>query len=179
MAGIDILFNDLSSKEDDKRFNALTTIMEITESKVEWFDQKYEELIDKINDVNSYQRSIGLMVLCNLAKSDRHNKLSIHVEEIVKHIKDEKFITSRQCIQSIWKLAVINNENKAKIAKALSKRFIECEDENHANLIRLDIIGSLKKMNDEKNDVKIQNRIDELIGMEKNDKNRKQYLKVL
>ena len=44
-------------------------------------------------------------MICNLAKSDREDRLSGSLDLLLAHTGDEKFITSRQCLRSIWKVA--------------------------------------------------------------------------
>jgi hypothetical protein len=93
---------------------------------------------------------------------------------ILSHTKDEKFITSRQCIQACWKVAAYLPALKDTVVSHLAARFRECENEKHANLLRLDIIHSLRKINRGGN---LSGLIDELIASETNEKYRAAYLK--
>jgi len=176
---INFLFQELSSKDDKVRLNALNSLLKITESKVAWFNTKYEILIEKLKSDNSYQRSIGIMLLSNLAKNDSKNILKKFLQDILKHTQDEKFITSRQCIQNIWKFGIYHKENKDKIIDHLKNLFSICEDCKHYNLIRLDIIQSLFRISNEFNDQNINKQIYELISKEKNEKYKKEYQKIL
>jgi hypothetical protein len=136
--------NKLSSTDNDIRLDALQTVLKLTESRVDWVYEVWDELIGKLTNENSYQRSIGIMVLCNLAKSDTEDRLQASLDLILAHTKDEKFITSRQCIQNIWKVGIAGKANREKVLAHLEKRFGECADEKHSNLIRRDIIQSMK-----------------------------------
>jgi hypothetical protein len=176
--GIDILFHDLESKEDDVRFTAFTTLIKITDEKVEWFDERYIDLVNKLDNENSYQRSIGIMLLCNLAKSDSTDTFENLLPKIKKHISDEKFITSRQCIQNIWKIAICKEREKTNIVTALTEYFVKCKTINHSNLLRQDIIGALINISNYYKDETLSKKVDKLIESEEDLKNKKK-LKIL
>jgi hypothetical protein len=61
---------NLSSSDDKVRLNALQTVLVLTEQKVDCVYDVWDDLVLKLDDNNSYQRSIAIMVLCNLLKSD-------------------------------------------------------------------------------------------------------------
>jgi len=174
--GIDIFMNQLNSKEDSERYNALQELLRITEKKVMWFSQYKDELIEKLNDQNSYQRSIGAMLLCNLAKNDDGKK---EYEDILDHllplIDDEKFITQRQCIQNIWKIAVVDEACKEAIVSRLQSEFSNCIGKKHCNLLRIDIISSLANIAKDGNDGEIMKMIERLVGSEDDPKSKKKY----
>jgi hypothetical protein len=177
--GIDILFSDLNSKEDDIRFNALTTLKEMSKEKVAWFENKYQELINKLNDENSFQRSIGIILLCDFAKSDDNQLLKKDLTKILKHIQDEKFITSRQCIQNIWKIAIYETDTRPIIEKALVKCFSQCDSINHGNLLRQDIIRALWEIRKTYKDLKLEKTVTKLIEMESDNYNIKKLQSII
>ena len=119
------------------------------------------------------------MVLCNLAKSDCENRLNVSLQLLLAHTKDEKFITSRQCIQSIWKVAVMNKQNREIVLDHLEKRFRECCQEKHYNLLRQDIIQSIRLIHAEGKDDSLLARAQALISEEKDEKYRKKYTAIL
>ena len=51
---------------------------------------------DKIANENSYQRSIGIMLIAENVRWDKECRLDDILEEYLSHTEDEKFITSRQ-----------------------------------------------------------------------------------
>ena len=167
--------DDLSSTDDKVRFNALQALLKLTETPVAWVYEVWDLLLDKLENENSYQRSIGIMLLCNLAKSDRENRLKSCLDRLLAHTQDEKFITSRQCIQNIWKVAAANKSNRVKVLTHLERRFLECEQEKHYNLIRQDIVQSMALLNRCEEDNKFLERVQALIEAEQNLKYRKQY----
>lgn len=144
---LDKLFIELESKNDKIRFPAFKKIHEMTNKKVKWIYDKWFVLIEKTNSENSFQRSIGLTLLANLAKSDTENRFEKIIDDYLKHFDDEKFITARLCIQNVWKIAVANKKLLKKIIGNLESSYSENSHLNtHANLIKQDIIGSLAKI---------------------------------
>jgi hypothetical protein len=91
------------------------------------------------------------------------------------HTRDEKFITSRQCIQNIWKVATTNRTNREKVLKQLEKRFVECADEKHYNLLRQDVIQAVISLDKFDGKDGLLTRIRVLIAKEADAKNRKKY----
>ena len=170
---------NLASTDDKIRLEALQNLLRITESKVNWVYDVWGRLLEKLDHENSYQRSIAIMLLCNLAKSDVENRLGVCLDRLLAHTRDDKFITSRQCIQNIWKAAATNRPNREKVLKHLEKRFTECTNEKHCNLIRLDIIQSMMSLYEKEGDDKLLTGVQTLITKEKEMKYRKQYKALL
>jgi HEAT repeat protein len=172
-------FENLGSSDDKIRLNALKTILGITEKKVDWIYEVWDGLVDKLDDENSYQRSIAIMVLCNLAKSDSENRLAVSLQRLLGHTSDEKFITSRQCLQNIWKLAATSSRTREIVLDHLEKQFEGCAEEKHYNLLRQDIIQALRLIYDMGKDDSILVRAKELAKIEHEDKYRKKYEAIL
>ena len=166
---------NLASTDDKIRLEALQSLLKVTESNVDWVYETWDLLLEKLDHENSYQRSIGIMLLCNLAKSDVENRLGVCLDRLLAHTRDEKFITSRQCIQNIWKVAAANKSNQEKVVKHLEKRFMECASEKHYNLLRQDVIQSMLLLYRHEGDDKLLARAQTLVAKEKEMKYRKQY----
>jgi hypothetical protein len=166
---------DLESNNDLARMNALKKILSITDNKVDWIYEEWDNLVKKLENDNSYQRSIAIMVICNLAKSDGEQRMEKILGKLLSHTKDEKFITSRQCILNIWKVAVDNSLLQEKVVKHLETRFMECEKEKHYNLLRQDIIISINNIYKARKDQKLREIIMRLISTEKENKYKKKY----
>jgi len=176
---IDALFVGICSKEGKERLKALNQLLKITENKVEWFEEKYDELVEKLNNENSYQRSIGIMLLCNLAKSDKNDKILSILPEIISHTRDEKFITARQCIQNIWKIAITNPQSGMEIMNHLKEQYMSCKNDKHYNLIRQDIIQSLYTIYCHNINEDLKADILNLIEREEDEKYKKKYLQIV
>ena len=171
--------DNLSSTDDQIRLDALQDLLRVTESKVDWIYEVWDHLLEKLDNENSYQRSIGILLLCNLTKSDTEDRLRSSLDRLLTHTRDEKFITSRQCIQNIWKAAATNKANREKVLKHLEKRFVECANEKHYNLLRQDIIQSIVSLSKFDGANGLLQRVQALIAIEQDTKNRKKYESLL
>jgi hypothetical protein len=164
---IDKLFIDLENKDGKIRYEAFQNLINISENKVSWVYDKWFVLLDKLSSDNSYQRSIAIMLLANLAKSDDENRIGEILEKYLVFFDDEKFITSRQCIQNVWEIAICNKSNCSRILTELEKTYFEnIHLKSHGNLIKEDVIFSLSRISKYTNDNSILNRVNELIDNE-------------
>lgn len=171
--------NNLGSTDDQTRMHALEIILNLTERPVDWVYEVWDDILEKLHHENSFQRSIAIKVLCNLAKSDRENRLHDSLDILLAHTRDEKFITSRQCIQSIWKVAAASDKVKQKILAHLETQFIECVVGKHYNLIRQDIIQSLRLLYEVQKDDMLLTKAQSLIAQETEGRYRKKYAAIL
>ncbi len=178
-ADVETLVEMLSLKDDDTRYNAFLEMLKITEEKVEWFDQYKKIFLDKLSDENSYQRSIGAMLLCNLAKNDKRHEFVAILKKLMPLIDDEKFITQRQYLQNIWKVAIVDKEYRDKIINQLEKEFKSCTTKKHYNLIRLDIISSMIQIMNHEEKESVRNIVGEMINYETDEKSKKKYIKMI
>lgn len=90
---------------------------------------------------NSYQRSIGLMLVAENTKWDAENKLKNTIDEYLNLLNDEKPITIRQCIQSLSKIVPYKQNLYDRIVKALLSFDVSKVKETMRKSILLDIIN--------------------------------------
>jgi len=177
---LDSLFVCLESKDNTARYNAFQTLLNETEKKVSWIYNKWDILVKKLTDENSFQRSIGVMLLASLAKSDTEKRFSMLIEDYLLRMYDEKFITARQCIQTAWKVAVEDKAWCGKVIAALEQTYYEnVHNKTHANLIKLDVLASLNEIFRQTGDKKIHVQILSFIEEENDVKIKKQLQKAL
>jgi hypothetical protein len=62
---------------------------------VDWAYEAWDGLLQKLDDQSSCQRSIALLLLSNLAKSDTWGRLIGSLDRLLAHTNDDSFITSR------------------------------------------------------------------------------------
>jgi len=180
MTKIDLLFEELNSKDGKIRYSALQELIRITDSKVVWVYDKWYVLQDKLLSDNSYQRSIGLMLLANLAKSDADNRMGAILGNYFAFFNDEKFITSRQCIQNVWKIAVCHTSNRDRVIQELEKTYFgNIHLSSHGNLIKEDVIFSLVQIAKQSPYKSALKKATELIDHEIDEKLTKSLRKVL
>jgi hypothetical protein len=120
---------------------------------------------------NSFHRSIGLLLLANLSKSDVDNKMSEILDNYLGFFDDEKFITSRQCIQNVWKIAIANKSCTSKILSHLEAAYYENAHINkHGNLIKQDVISSMYQIYLAGQENEIMEKINRLVQSENDTK---------
>ncbi len=132
----------LSLKDDNVRYQAFLLLQSRSLS----FDDVYpywDILRGKLKSGNSYQRSIGLMLVAENAKWDADNKMEDTLEEFLALLNDEKPITIRQCIQSLGKIASFKPDLNEQIAGRLVSFNLMAVKETMRKSILLDILNVL------------------------------------
>lgn len=138
------LINTLSVKEDKVRKVALDEVLKLTQEKVDWINEYWDTIVEKLSSENSYQRTIGMFVISNLAISDNENLIDGILNKYLSLMEDEKFITSRQTIQTSWKVAIGKQSTSKTIVEHLMRMFTSnIHLKTHANLIRKDVVESV------------------------------------
>ena len=89
--------------------------------------------------------------------------------------RDERFVTARHCMQSIWKVGLAGKEQQKLVVDGLALRFHECSSEKNCTLIRYDISQSLRNLYDAVKDEGIRSTALELIATEPDSKYRAKY----
>ena len=121
----------------------LETESEKSNAVYKFFD-RFAELIE---DSNSYRRTRGLILIAANAKWDTEYKIDEIIDEYLKHILDEKSITSRQCIKVLPNIAKYKPELVDCIIEALRKADTEIYKNSMQPLVYKDIMSALKKIN--------------------------------
>mgnify|MGYP003576093088 CR=1 FL=1 len=88
------------------------------------------------------------------------------LNRIMAAIKDERFITARHALQSLWKVATASKALQKIVVDRLSRRFQECTTEEHGTLIRYDIQEVFRKLYDVVQNEKLRQHARSLIETE-------------
>jgi hypothetical protein len=96
-------------------------------------------------------------------------------DKLLNVTKDEKFVTARHCLQSIWKVGLGGKNAQIMVVKGLEKRYQESFKEKNGTLIRYDIIVDLRNLYDATTSSEIKEKAVELIELEKDAKYKKKY----
>ena len=145
--------NELSLKDNTTRKQAFDELLKLTESEVDWADEAFDMLAPKLKSPNSFQRSIAMMLLSNLSKSNIENRLSDIMPAYLAILDDKKFITSRQSIQACYKAAICCDSIRKQIVDSLFSLYNRSRHlATHANLIQKDIVTSLYNIYKEHSD---------------------------
>ena len=169
------VMDDLRSSDRDRQNRAFQLLLQTTQEPVEWAYQVWDELLRALTQGDNRQRSIAGQVLCNLAKSDPKERMLKDLGALFAVTKDERFVTARHCLQSLWKVAAAGERQRKAVVKGLVQRFKECTSEKNSTLIRYDILAVLRRINDVASDADLRSTAETLMGMEQDPKYRKKY----
>jgi hypothetical protein len=170
--------SNLRSEERELQNQAFFYILEATEKPVEWAYEVWDELVEGLRHKDNHVRAISAQCLCNLAKSDPENRMKKDFSALMAVTKDERFVTARHCLQSIWKVGASGKKMQKMVVEAFADRFRDCAGEKNCTLIRYDIIQGLKNLYNEVEDEAIKEKALELIEIEEDLKYRKKYASV-
>ena len=170
--------DNLRSEDRELQNKAYYYILEATEKPVDWAYEVWDGLVKDLRHKDNHVRAISAQILCNLAKSDPENRMKKNLPALMEVTKDERFVTARHCLQSIWRVGASNKKMQKTVVDALADRFKNCVTEKNCTLIRYDIIQGLRNLYDEVKDEKIKEKALELIDTEEDLKYRKKYASV-
>jgi len=132
----------LSLKNDAIRYQAFLLL----QSRSQFYDDVYpywNTFCHKLKSDNSYQRSLGLMLMAENAKWDSEGRMEITIDEYLELLNDEKPITVRQCIQSLGKIVTHKPGLSEKIAgRLISFDFLSVKETMRKSIL-LDILNVL------------------------------------
>lgn len=132
----------LNLKDDNIRYQAFLLL----QNRSSFCNDVYpywDTLQSKLKSDNSYQRSIGLMLIAENVKWDAENRMECAIDEYLLLLNDEKPITIRQCIQSLGKIASAKPGLNGKIASGLISFDLVAVKETMRKSILLDILNVL------------------------------------
>lgn len=132
----------LSSKDDSIRYQAFLLLQHRSAFSNDVYPF-WDVFRDKLASENSYQRSIGLMLIADNAKWDTENKTENTIDEYLQALNDEKPIPIRQCIQSLEKIAAAKPALHSIIASGLVSFDIMAVKETMQKSILTDILHVL------------------------------------
>ena len=132
----------LNLKDDNIRYQAFL-LLQYRSSFCSDVYPYWDTLKSKLKSDNSYQRSIGLMLIAENVKWDAENRMEGTIDEYLLLLNDEKPITIRQCIQSLGKIASAKPSLNGKIASRLISFNLTAVKETMRKSILLDILNVL------------------------------------
>ena len=153
-----LIIDWLSEKNDKIRYHTFLLL----QNRSLYYDDVYpfwEKFVEKLKSGNSYQRSIGLMLIAENARWDKVNRFDDIIDEYFAILDDEKPITIRQCIQSFSKIIPHKNHLHIKIANKIMAIDITKIKETMQKLIQIDILSILAIIRRYQTDEDIENYI--------------------
>lgn len=167
----------LSLKDDNIRYQAFLLL----QNRSAYLDDVYpywDTFRGKLKSGNSYQRSIGLMLIAENVRWDTKNKMEDALGDYLALLNDEKPVTIRQCIQSLAKITPYKPALNEKIADCLISFDLTAVKETMRKSILLDIINVLLLIRKENKSDKIQNFIKTALSGELLDKKTKKQIEL-
>jgi len=141
-ADIPQLVEWLSIKDDNILYQAFLLL----QYRSAFFDDVYpywDIFREKLHSDNSYQRSIGLMLIAENVKWDAENRMADILDEYLEFLSDEKPVTIRQGIQSLGKVVPFKPDLNPQIAGKLISFNLLSVKETMRKSILLDILHIL------------------------------------
>lgn len=170
--------DDLRSNDKECQNRAFVSLSEMTKQPVEWAYEVWDDLLRLVAEGDNRQRAIAGQLLCNLAKSDPEQRVVKDVATLLSLTKDDRFVTARHCLLSLWKVATAGPRQRKVVLNGLAQRFKECAAEKNGTLIRYDIQCTLRRVYDMEADAQLRATAEKLIQMEEDPKYRKKYATV-
>lgn len=166
--------DNLYSKDAELRYYSFQYLLNETNEPVGWIGLAWDDLLALLHGDN-HQRAIAAQLMCNLAKSDPERAME-SIERVMEVTKDERFVTARHSLQSLWKVAIASEALEKEIVTRLVNRFNDCNIEKNCTLIRYDILEVFRKIFDTTKDEKLKNKSLNLIETETDPKYKKKYM---
>jgi len=137
------LVKTLNEKDDVIRYNAFLLLQ--SNSRLSPFVYDYWSVLEeKLENANSYQRSIGAMLIAENVKWDKDGKFRKTLNKYLDRCNDEKFITARQAIQGLEIVLKATREFDDKIREGLADLQLSKYKENQQKLVKKDIERALQ-----------------------------------
>lgn len=168
--------DNIWSTNKDLQNKAYFSILEATDGPVDWAYDVWDKMLEGLTHKDNHVRAISAQVLSNLAKSDPKNRMVKDFEKLLEVTKDDRFVTARHCLQSLWKVGVAGKQQQKVYVDGLERRFKECITEKNCTLIRHDILQSMRNVYASTRDEKIREKALELMESEADIKYRKKYM---
>jgi hypothetical protein len=167
----------LRSEDRELQNQAFSYILAVTEKPVDWAYEVWDQLVEGLRHEDNHVRAISAQILANLAKSDPKNRMQKDFPALMAVTGDEKFVTARHTLQSIWKVGREKKMQKM-VVDALANWFKNSITHKNCTLIRYDIIQDLRNLYDAVKDETIKEKALALIETEDDAKYKKKYASV-
>jgi hypothetical protein len=147
---VNFLIEALSQKDDKLRYNAFLLL----QANSQYFPHVYEHwgtLEKKLTDSNSYQRSIGLMLIAENVRWDSEGKFGKILNRYLECCSDEKFITARQAIQGLANVVEATSSYDDTIKQALTTLTMDKYKPNQQKLLQKDAAAIIRQIEKQSN----------------------------
>lgn len=168
----------IHSKDRELQNKAFFYILNVTEKPVDWAYDVWDDMLAGLTHKDNHVRAIAAQILCNLAKSDPMERILKDFPALLEVTKDDRFVTARHCMQSLWKVGAAGKKQQKVYMQGLERRYKECKAERNTTLIRYDILQSIRNVYNVVKDETIRKKALELIPLEEDPRYRAKYAAV-
>ncbi len=172
-ARVRALFAARESSDRDAAYQAFVDLMALAQEPVGWAYEVWDQTVSDLSHKDGHRRAFAAQLLARLAISDPENRMRHDFAALAAVMKDEKTVTARHTLQSIWRVGLAGKEHRTLVLDALAKRFRECPPEKNASLVRTDVIAALGHLFQAVEEPSIEARAAKLMASEKDEKARK------
>jgi hypothetical protein len=166
----------LSTGDKHTQDAAYTFLMAATEQPVDWAYEAWDEVVLALGSPDNRVRAIASQLLCQLAAhSDPDGRILTDFPALLNVTRDDRFVTARHCLQSLWKVGTAGAAQQAVVIDGLTRRYHEAAAEKNGTLIRYDIQVDLRNLYDATGDDAIKPAAEALIDLEEDPKYRRKY----
>lgn len=170
-----VSYGDLWSSDRDAQYAAYTSILAATETPVEWSYEVWDDVVAHLRSSDNHDRSIAAQLLARLAQSDPDGRIREDFASLLSVTRDARFVTARHALQSLWRVGLAGEWQRALVIDGLTTRFDECAGEKNCTLIRYDIVVALRALSDATGDERAVDTATSLVELESDAKYRKKY----
>jgi hypothetical protein len=134
---IRFLIQTLNEKDDTLRYNAFLLLQ--ANSRLFPFVYEFWSYLEaKLESTNSYQRSLGAMLIAENVKWDKTDQFDKSFNNYISCCNDEKFITARQTVQGLEVILKATDRYDEKIKQNLTSLSLSQYKENQQKLLKKD-----------------------------------------
>jgi hypothetical protein len=132
------LINNLTSKEEQPRYESFLALMEVSEKRPELFFSNWEFLVQLLSSKNTYHRSVAIQLLANLTRVDKENKFEQIYDTYFDLLKDKSMVIIGAIARVSGKIAKF----KPKLREDITNKLFQLAktSHEHADLVKSYII---------------------------------------
>lgn len=140
---VQALFDDRATGDAARSYPAFCALMALAEKPVPWAYAVWDDLVAGLASPDNHQRAFAAQLLARLALSDPEGRMLTDFDAVAGVMRDERFVTARHTVQSIWRVGLAGAAQRDLVLAALETWFQGCVTHKNMGLIRTDIVTSL------------------------------------
>jgi len=135
----------LAEKDDNLRYKSFLLLQARSQACADVFAH-WDAFVARLASANSYQRSLGLMLIAENARWDDSGAFAAVLERYLAGCDDEKPVTVRQCIQGLCKIVPYQPACLGPITEKLLSIDLVTRKDTQRKLLLMDILSVLAEI---------------------------------